>query len=284
MHHRLMRYDNKQHGTALPLMVFFLLTFFLLSGATGWAQDATPAQTAPAPATPDAAQLPSASADTTAQSPSQTQQLPPQTPAQRAKVLRDAQARVRARRQQRVAAIVADTYSHKYEVYFGGGYLRFRPGSTLQHDTQADWNLGVTDYIRPKLGITADFRGYYGTTYTGNNQFSIHNPSISQYTFLAGPQYRLTEGPKVGMSVQGLVGLGHGNFDTGTGGLPGSYLGLYPDSTVFNASVAYLIDYNLGPGLALRLAPGVLFSNYGSELQYNLGFNAGVVYRFGRKK
>jgi hypothetical protein len=44
------------------------------------------------------------------------------------------------------------------------------------------------------------------------------------------------------------------------------------------------VDYNLGPGLAVRLTPNYLMSRYGGETQNNLGFNAGVVYRFGRQK
>jgi len=65
---------------------------------------------------------------------------------------------------------------------------------------------------------------------------------------------------------------------------PGSLIGLYPNSTVFNLSVGAPLDYNLGPGLALRVSPTYLLSDYGSELQHNKGFTAGVVYRFGRRK
>lgn len=264
-----------------------LVAFSLFTGKCR-AQDASPPASTPpdagqtaTSATPDAAQ-PGTSQQPDAQP--QTQQLPPQSPEQRAKVLRDAQARVRARKQARTNAIISDTYSHKYEAYFGGGYLRFRPGSKLQRDTQANWNVGLTDYLGPRLGISADFRGYYGTAYTGNNDYNIHFPSISQYTFMAGPTYRLTQAPKWATSVQVLVGVGHGNFDTGTGGLPGSYIGLYPNSTVINGSAGFSFDYNLGPGLALRVTPLALLSNYGSELQHNLGFDAGVVYRFGRRQ
>jgi hypothetical protein len=285
MHRRFFERRNRLQFLLFPLLLLIVLTGLALRGIESRAQDAAPPPATTPPATPDATQPP---ADTTPanvpEPPAESRQLPPQSPEQRAKVLRDAQARVRTRKQQRIAAIVADTYGHQFEGYFGGGYLRFRPGSTLQHDTEADWNVGVTDFIRPRLGITADFRGYYGTTYTGNNIYSIHNPSISQYTFMVGPQYRLTQGPRWATSVQVLAGAGHGNFDTGLGGFPGGLVGLYPNATVVNASVGVAFDYNLGPGLALRLTPGVLFSDYGSELQYNAGFNAGVVYRFGRKR
>ncbi len=221
---------------------------------------------------------------TTDQQPSQTQAPATQAPAQRAEVLREAQARVRARRKLRIQQIIQDTYSHKYEVYFGGGYLRFRPGSSLQKINESDWNVGVTDYVAGKVGVTADFRGYYGTTYTNINAYQVFAPSISQYTFMAGPTVRFFEGQHWGWTGNVLAGVGHGNFGTGTGGLPPALIGLYPDGNSVNLTVGASVDYNLGPGLAIRLTPNYLMTDYGSELQHNLGFNAGVVYRFGRQK
>ncbi len=129
---------------------------------------------APAPASQDAAAAAQVNNPST-----------PQTQGERARILRDAQARVNARRRLREQAIEQDTYSHKYELYAGGGYLRFHPGSMLQHNTEAAWNAGVTEWIRPKLGITADARGYYGTAITDNFEFQVYKPSISQYTLWA---------------------------------------------------------------------------------------------------
>jgi hypothetical protein len=253
----------------LGYLAYPLLCFLLLAASQLRAQDATPPaqQTAPPSDVPP-----------------QAAPVQDQSPEQRAKVLREAQARVRARRQRRTAQVVQDTYSHKFELYFGGGYLRFRPGHSLQHATEGGWNVGVTDYFGPRLGVTADFRGYYGTAYTGNNLIAIHNPSISQYTFLAGPQYRIVKGPRLAVSAQVLGGAGHGNFDTGIGGFPASLIGLYPNATVFNVSAGVPIDYNLGPGLAIRVTPTYLLTDYGSELQHNKGFTMGIVYRFGRQK
>jgi hypothetical protein len=229
------------------------------------------------------AQAQSAPAAQTQSTPQSAAPPPAQTPEERARILRDAQTRINARRQARTQQIINETYGHKFEAYFGGGYLRFHPGDTKQHNNEAAWNVGITDYIRPKLGITADVRGYYGTAYVGNNPYGIFLPSISQYSFLFGPQYRLYMKPKWAVSVQGLVGFGHGNFDTGTGGLPASYLGLYNNGTVFSASVSAPFDYNLSPGLALRVTPTYLFTTYGGSTQENLGFNAGVVYRWGKR-
>lgn len=210
-------------------------------------------------------------------------QTAPQGTQERAEVLRQAQERVKARRKLRLQQVIQDTYTHQYEVYGGGGYLRFTPGSSLQHLNEAAWNAGFTDYVKGKIGITADFRGYYGTAFTYINEFQVFNPSISQYTFLAGPQVRLVERLHWGISANALVGAGHGNFSTNTGGLPGTLIGLYPDGTAFNLSISAPIDYNLGPTFAIRITPNYLMTNYGSSIQNNLGWNAGVVWRFGRQ-
>ena len=212
-----------------------------------------------------------------------TDQSGPQTQQERARILRDAQARVTARRRLREQAVVQDTYSHKYELYAGGAYMRFRPGTNLQHDTEAAWNVGVTEWVRPKLGITADARGYYGTAITNNFEFQVYKPSISQYTFMAGPQYRFYQSQRWAWNAQVLGGLAHGNFSTGTGGFPAEAVGLYPDGNKLVISVGVPVEYNLSPALAARLMPDYLLTNFGGDIQHNLGFTAGVVYRWGRR-
>jgi hypothetical protein len=219
------------------------------------------------------------------QQPDQTQ--PQSTPQQRSEVLRQAQERVNARRKVRIRQIIADTYSHKYELDFGGGYLRFRPGNVLQHNTESSWNVDLTDYVRGDLGVTAESRGYYGTAFTGTHVASglnqAYEVSISQYSFMAGPRYRFYKGLHWGWTGQVEAGVGHGNFNTGYPGLTGPYVGLYPNATVLNVTAGASLDYNLGPGLAFRVTPNYLITNYGSTFQYNAGWNLGMVYRFGRK-
>lgn len=211
----------------------------------------------------------------------QTQQE--STPQQRSEVLRQAQARVNARRKIRIRQIIEDTYSHKYEVGFGGGALRFTPGNFLQHTTEAGWMIDFTDYLHGDLGVTADVRGYYGTAYTGTNPYSVFNPGISQYTFMGGPRYRFFKGQHWGWSADALAGLGHGNFGTGTNGLPPQDVGLFTDTNVLNVLGGVSADWNLGPALAIRFTANELITNYGSSFQESLGGGMGVVYRFGRK-
>ena len=297
-----------QRSRFLGYVAYPLLTLSLPFGSQLFAQiGGAPPQTGSAPqnpappaAAPDAAPdatpplaPPTAPSDPLAQpqtgsqagSQSSSQSAAPGYPneADRARLAREAQERVRARRQQRTQAVIQDTYSHKYDVYFGYVWQRFRPGSSLQHVTEYGWNAGITDYIRPKLGITADFRGYYGNAYVGNNPFAHFKPFISNYSVMAGPQYRFIQGKTWGVSGQVLAGVTRNLFYADSNNTPGTLVGLYPNEWRFAAAAGVPVDYNLGPGLAIRITPTYYFTNFGGEMQNNLGFGAGAVYRFGRR-
>ena len=247
------------------------------------AQQPTTSNTAQQPASAPTQQPAKPTPQATAPQQPEITELPQQTPQERVRILREAQARVQTRRRMRQEQVIEDTYSHKYEVYAGGGYVRFRPGTNLQHINESAWNVGVTEWIRPKLGVTGDFRGYYGVANALDFTDRVYTPSISEYTFMAGPQYRFYQSQRWGWNAQVLAGVGHGNFDTGTRGVPASDVGVWSSGNVLNVSVGAAVDYNLSPTLAVRLMPNYLMTDYGSTLQHNLGFTSALVYRWGRQ-
>jgi hypothetical protein len=218
------------------------------------------------------------------QAPAQTQTQPENPQQNQVRLAQEAQARIRARRQQRTQRVIQDTYSHKFEAYGGGGYTRFRPGASLQHVNEAAWNAGFTDYLWGRLGLTADVRGYYGTAFVPPNVFNIFKPSISEYSFMAGPQYRIVRREHWAISGQVLVGGSKGNFNANGAELPGTLIGLWSNGTNLSAAVGVPIDYNIAPGLAFRIQPGYWLTTFSNTPQVkNLGFTTGLVFRFGRQ-
>jgi hypothetical protein len=213
-------------------------------------------------------------------------QSQPENPQQnQVRLAQEAQARIHARREQRKQRVVQDTYSHKFEAYGGGGYTRYRPGSTLQHINESAWNVGLTDYLWGRLGLTADLRGYYGNAFIPPNGFNIFKPNISEYSFMAGPQYRFVRREHWAISGQVLAGGSKGNFNANGAELPGTLIGLWSNGTNFSAAAAAPIDYNISPGLAFRIQPGYWLTTFSNTPQVkNLGFNVGIVYRFGRQQ
>jgi len=202
------------------------------------------------------------------------------------------QARIRARREQRRATAINDVYSHLYEVYVGAGYLRFLPGNGtiagkgLQHMNEYSWNVGVTRYYSQKFGVTLDGRGTYGTAFVGvpsATNGALTNPSISQYAGMIGPTYRFVLHPRYSVSGRVMAGGAYGKFSGDLGSFTTADVGLYPDgsSVAFSASVP--LEYNLSSEIGLRVAPEYLLTNFGSTIQHNRGFTAGVVVRWGKQ-
>jgi hypothetical protein len=193
------------------------------------------------------------------------------------------QARIKARREQRRAQAIKDTYSHLYEAFVGSGYLRFRPGPDLQQLTMYPWDVAFTRYYGPKLGITIDGRGYYGTAYVGLNTASLTRPAISQYGVLGGPTYRFIMHPKYSVAAHVLGGVAIGNFSGDTSGFSPQSLGLYADGTTYAVSAQVIGEYNISPSLSLRLAPEYYLTGFGGSTQNSVGFTYGFVYRFGKQ-
>jgi hypothetical protein len=193
------------------------------------------------------------------------------------------QSRIRIRREQRRAQAIHDTYSHPWEVFVGGGYIRMIPGPNLQRLTMYSWDVAVTRYFNERLGVTIDGRGYYGTAYVGLNPTSVTRPAISHYDVLGGPTYRFVTHPKYSIAARAMGGLAHSNFASDTNGFGTATLGLYPDANTYAMSAGIIGEVNVTPKLSLRLAPEYFFNGFGSTFQADPGFTYGFVYRFGKQ-
>jgi len=198
------------------------------------------------------------------------------------------QGRIRARREARRQQAIRDTYGQRYEIFVGSGYQRFIPGPNLQHATMYAFDLGLTRYYSPRLGITLDGRGNYGTAFVGLNFTSITRPAISTYDIMAGPVYRFKMRPKYSIAGRVMGGAAMGNFESDTNRFgqicpPGEQCRLYPDGTTYAFSGAIIGEANISPSLSLRLAPEAMGTGFGSTFQHDLGATFGVVYRFGKQ-
>lgn len=202
------------------------------------------------------------------------------------------QARIRMRREQRRATAIHDTYDDLFEAYAGMSYLRFQPGKSLQRTTFYAWNTGLTRYYNERFGLNFDARGNYGIAYTGLQQTSggvpITNgtntrPKISVYTLMFGPTYRFYLQPKYSISGRVLGGVGIGSFSGDTNGEGSATFGIWPDSTTYAINGSIVGQYNISPGVSLRLTGEDMATGFGSTLQNSIGFTGGVVYRFGKR-
>ena len=190
-----------------------------------------------------------------------------------------------ANRRARIAKQIQETYTHRWEVGGGGGFLRFRSGAALQKNSEISFWMNTTYFLNQKLGITGELRGSYGNAKVGNTIYNIPDPQISEYPFLVGPTYRVRLKEHYSVGVFALAGTAIGKFDGASKGIPATLLGMWPSTNARPAfSLGANADINLYPNLAFRIAPSYLGTTFGGSLQNNYGFDMGLVYRFGRQK
>lgn len=190
-----------------------------------------------------------------------------------------------ASREARIQRTIKDTYSHRWEIYGGGGFLRFRSGEFVQKNNEIVWNLAANYFLSPRLAIVGDARGDFGNgkPLRGDFYTQAPNPQINEYTFTGGVNYRFYAKEKVALSVQGLGGVGWGMFSGGAKGLTYQQIGFWQDAIRPAFIGNFDADYNFFPNLAFRVQPTYVGTTFGGTVQHNLGLNMGLVYRFGHQ-
>ena len=211
-----------------------------------------------------------------------------------------------AARQARIARTIQETYSSPWEVIGGGGYLRWKSGEATKKNNEVSWNLAVDRYLTPKLAIIADGQGSFGHAHQELPiQFpQIGSPQINEYFFTGGASYRFYAKERLALSAQASAGVADGIFSGGAKGLTGPQVGLWNDGFRPAAKVSFNVDFNLDPAIAVRISPTYVLTDftyapqatvlndagtgtvptYNSAIQNSLGFNIGIIYRFGGRK
>jgi hypothetical protein len=85
-----------------------------------------------------------------------------------------------ATRMARVQRTIEDTYSHRYEVTGGGGFLRFRSGDYTKKNNEVSWATSLNYYLGPKLALVGDARGSFGTFHRSRDHRSTSTPSWAE--------------------------------------------------------------------------------------------------------
>ncbi len=173
------------------------------------------------------------------------------------------------------------SYDNHYEVYGGLNYMNFQAGQNLPKLM----NLGgvevsLTDWLKPRLGVTADYRGEAGTTFASPSPGTF-NPSrqlVYMNMGMLGATYRGPKNHYAAVDYHALVGVDHGVF---TG--PGYDVGLYHNSTKPIGAFGGSLDYNRSKNIAIRLSPDLIIEHFGSEYREFFAISGGVIYRFGQR-
>jgi hypothetical protein len=223
-------------------------------------------------------------------------QVSVQVPVKKRRQETHARRETNATRLARIQRNIQETYSHRYEVIGGGGYLRFRSGEYTKKNNEVSWATALNYYFNPKFALVGDARGSFGSAHAIlDNTYGVNRPQINEYMFTGGASYRFYRTEKIAVSAQALGGVGWGIFSGGAKGLTGADLGLWQDGIRPAVSFGISGDYNIQPNLAIRITPTYMGTMFRSgpdafgvtppspAVQNNIGVNVGIIYRFGHQ-
>ena len=190
-----------------------------------------------------------------------------------------------ANRKARIERTIQDTYSHGGRSVAAAAICVSAPAKTCSRNNEVTWWLSGTYYLNPEVGnprLSAG--GAYGNAKVGNTIYNIQNPQISQYTFMAGPTYRVYAEGEVRCQHLRNRRRRHRQVRQRIEGHPG------PEPRHVAVRDARGLLSRSERGLQLLPEPGracyppYLGSTWGGTIQNNLGVNVGLIYRFGRIK
>jgi hypothetical protein len=177
-------------------------------------------------------------------------------------------------------------YRNKYDIYGGLASSHFNAGPALIPGANlGGFDIQGTDWLTMRLGVTANIRGYYGTTGVVPNPYQIHGPFIMEHLFMGGASYRGPKNEHAALTFHGLVGGSYGVFDSAINSLPGGppitapNLGLFNNGTTLAVAAGGSLDLNRSPKFSLRISPDYLLTRFGGVSQNEFAISVGILYR-----
>ncbi len=185
------------------------------------------------------------------------------------------------------------TYDYKWEVYGGPAYSHFNAGPSLvQGSNLGGFDIQGARFVRSRWAIAANGRGYYGTSGVDPNPYGIKGPFVSEYMFLAGPEYRGPSNEHVSMTFHALFGGAYGMFNSAVKDQSGTpinpeAIGLFKNQLSFGSAIGGSIDLNRSARWAFRISPDATLTDFQSStgkggIHEQFALSVGVVYRLRR--
>jgi hypothetical protein len=180
------------------------------------------------------------------------------------------------------AAPAGADYDNRWDFSGGYAFTRMSPGFGRLAPVNLMGGTGqATIWVRPVYGFTLIGRGFTGNATLKPNIYNLSNPSVREYVFLLGPDFRLFHSPKSALGAHWLFGGAYGIFDTDLKGVQPNLVGLYNNQLAFSMSLGATYDYNLSPKLSVRLVTDFQPTYYGASAQEAFAGSLGVVYKMG---
>ena len=174
------------------------------------------------------------------------------------------------------------------ELFGGYAYTKNNPLVQLPKQNMHGWMGGAAGYFNRWFGAGMEIAGQFGEIPPPSGVTSP-NLSFKEYSYLAGPQFRVVKTDRLQIAAKFLLGgvFAQVRVDPTTSATAAAQLGTAGyssfDQTKFGMLVAVPIDAGITKHVAIRFEPGVLVTDFSKTKQSNFRVSVGPVFRFGGK-
>lgn len=190
-------------------------------------------------------------------------------------------------------------YDNRWDVSVGLASGHIHAGPNLRDGA----DLGGLDvsgsyWLTKRWGLEGSGRAYLGTSGTtpaaAGPPYNESGVFVSQYMFLAGPEYLGPHNKHAAIILHALMGGAYGDFNKEIGRAgsttgPTGIAAFYDNQVALGGAFGGHIDLNRSAHWVFRITPDALLTGYDgtskySHTQWNFGISAGVQYKFKKKR
>jgi hypothetical protein len=188
--------------------------------------------------------------------------------------------------------LAAVRYDNRYDLSLGLAYDHMKAGPTLLQGS----NLGGLDisgsyWLAKHWGLEGSGRAYVGTSGAGVNSVGVQGPFVSQYLFVAGPEWLGPHNKHGALIAHAMFGGVYGKFQQDLLGYPPSLFDFYNDQLAPAAIIGGHMDLNRSEHWVFRITPDAVMTHYSinyppntSQFDVNFAISVGVEYKFKKKR
>jgi hypothetical protein len=185
-------------------------------------------------------------------------------------------------------------YDNRYDVSLGMAYDHIKAGpSVLQGANLGGLDLSGSYWLLKHWGVEGSGRSYLGSSGAGAvNPNVVHGPFVSQYLFVAGPEWLGPHNKHGALIAHALFGGAY--FDAHLGNVSPATEAFYNNQIAPAAIIGGHMDLNRSAHWVFRITPDAVMTHYTgygslhptaySQFDVNFAISVGVEYKFSKKR
>jgi hypothetical protein len=182
-------------------------------------------------------------------------------------------------------------YNNRFDLSLGMAYDHMKAGANvLQGSNLGGLDLSGSYWLTKHWGLEGSGRAYLGSSGAGStNPSALHGPFVSQYLFVAGPEWLGPHNKHGALIAHAMFGGAY--FDAHLGNVSPQTENFYYNQVAPAAIIGGHMDLNRSARWVFRITPDAVLTRYSTNYaplitqnDINFAISVGIEYKFHKKR